>query len=206
MSTGHRWNKSRGDDNVSDWSSARFAGLVGAEQVTVQSENAGGGLITTTLKLDKLPVSVTSITTGNGVGGATVYTLPEGLIRSLGGTANLRVEIDADDQGDFTDSTPGGDIGVGTSAPADADALGVDATDDNICTAAAFAMTDFVDAETHLTSDVSSVLALDGTGGSPVNIVVTVLIDASDIDDGVTSTVKVSGTITIVWGTLGDDD
>lgn len=206
MSTGHRWQRGRGDTNFADWASERFAGVVGGETVSVQSEVAGGGMVKTVLKLTNTPVTVTSVTTGNGVGGTTIYTLPEGLIRSLGGTADLAISIATADQADFTDATPEGDLGIGTLAPANADALGTDATDDNICTAAAFTMASYADSDVKLTNDVSSVLALDGTGGSPVNIVLTALVDAADIDDGTTSTVYVSGTVTLLWANTGDDD
>ena len=194
----------QGEDDFSRWASARNKGKIVSEGVEV-NENAGGGFVTSVFTLKNAKVPVVSVSTGRGVGGLTLATLPEGLTRILGGSASLTVSVAGEDQADFTDGTPEGDIGVGTLAPANNDALGTDATDDNICTAAAFTLASFTGSAS-LTSDVSSVLAVDGTAGSPVNLVLTAAVDAADIDDDTSSFITVSGRVTVVWADLGDDD
>lgn len=162
-------------------------------------EYGDGAVHKTVFTLDELQVDVTSTTDGNGVGGTKIYDFPEGYIQIHGCTANLSLGVLTED--DFTDGTPEGDIGIGTVAPANADALGTDATDDNIATATAFAMTDYVDASVSLPPETS--LNIDGTA-TAVDLYVNALVDAADIDDSTTGELLVSGTITLVWSHLGD--
>lgn len=168
----------------------------------VATEYGDRGVHKTILKLTDVPVSIVSVTTGNGVGGRTLYTMPQGRIAFLGGMANLSCRVHADDQEDYTDATPEGDLGIGTLAPANANALGTDATDDNLCTAAAFTMAAFEDASVHCASEASG-QQFDGTS-TPKDVVLTALVDAADIDDGVTTTLLVSGTVELLWSNLGD--
>lgn len=164
----------------------------------VQLEEAG--LVNkTTITLTDLLVSVVSVTTGAGVGGTQVYTFPAGRILHLGSMADLTLGVET--QGDFTDATPEGDMGVGTLAPANADALGTDATDDDFCTAGAFVMAAYIDSSVQLPSE--AVQQKDGTSTS-IPMFVNVLVDAGDIDDDTTTNVKVGGTITFFWINLGD--
>ena len=146
-----------------------------------------------------MPVSVVSVTTGAGVGGTKFYDFPEGSIRILGCVAELSLGVDV--QGDFTDGTPEGDVGVGTVAPANADALGTDATDDNLGTATAFTMSAYADADINIPSEAA--LNIDGTT-TPVDAYVNILVDAGDIDDSTTTDVFVSGSLVITWANLGD--
>lgn len=162
-------------------------------------EEGNAALHRTEITLTNCPVSVVSVTTGNGVGGTTIYDFPEGYIHIHGATANLSVGVET--QADFTDGTPEGDIGIGTLAPANADALGTDATDDNICTATAFTMTDYVDSSVTLPPEASA--NYDGTS-TAVNLVLTALVDAADIDDDTTTNLLVSGTVVVLWSNLGD--
>ncbi len=108
--------------------------------------------------------------------------------------------IGAAKQADYTDNTPEGDIGIGTLLPANADALGTDATDDNLGTAQAISMTAWAS-----TQDIVSeaIVDLDGTS-TPADVIVTALIDAGDIDDDMTTEIEVSGTVTITWINMGD--
>lgn len=153
----------------------------------------------TVLTLTSMPISVVSVTTGNGVGGTKVYDMPEGYIKVLGCTAALSLAVETED--DFTDGTPEGDIGIGTVAPANADALGTDATDDNIGTATAFTMTDYADASVNIPPEAA--INLDGTS-TPIDVYVNALVDAADIDDDTTTNLLVSGTITLTWINMGD--
>jgi hypothetical protein len=169
---------------------------------TVSATESGDGLINKTiLDLGSTPVSVTSITTGAGVGGTKIYDFPQGRILMLGCMADVILTIDAADQADFTDATPEGDLGIGSVAPANADALGTDATDDDFATAVAFTMAAYSDPSVQAPSEAS--LQFDGTS-TPLDMYVNLLVDAADIDDGVTSTVYVSGKVICHWINLGD--
>jgi len=140
------------------------------------------------------------VTTGNGVGGVTLYTMPEGYIYTLGSVAALTWAVPAADQADFTDATPEGQLGIGTLAPANADALGTDATDDSLSTAADITGASYA-GEVNLTSEAP--LAFDGSE-TAMNVVLTGLIDAADIDNDVETTILVSGTVTLHWINRGD--
>lgn len=160
-----------------------------------------GVLQKTILALTNVPVSVISITTGNGVGGTKLYTLPKGRVNFLGAHAELTLSIASAQQADFTDGTPEGDVGIGTLAPANADALGTDGTDDDFATAAAFTMAAFA-GSVDCASEPNG--HKDGSS-TAVPIFVNMLVDAADIDDGVTTTVLVSGTVTVYWFKIGDN-
>lgn len=193
--TGSAWVEANGGTAI-----ARGDGAKNGATVTV-AESGDGVVHKTVLTLADTPVSVVSVTTGNGVGGTKVYDFPEGRIAFLGCTASLVVEVAAAEQEDFTDGTPEGDIGIGSAAPGDADALGTDATDDDYGTAAAFTMSSFVSAAVPIPSE--AIQQFDGSA-TPKDVYVNVLVDAADIDDGVTTEVLVSGTITLHWINLGD--
>ena len=168
---------------------------------TVEAREFGAGVVhKTVLELANVPMSVASVTTGVGVGGVTVYNFPQGRLLRLGCMADLTFVINEDDQADFTDATPEGDVGVGTLAPANADALGTDATDDDWATATAITMAAYSGG---VQCPSEAVGQQDGTSTAKA-LVVTALIDAADIDDSTTSTVYVSGTIVIHWINLGD--
>lgn len=159
-----------------------------------------GGLHTTVLTLASTPLPIVSVTTGNGVGGVKIYDFPLGRIRVLGTTAVLSAAIAAANQADFTNGTPEGDLGIGTLAPADADALGTDATDDNLATARAFTMASYADAEILLPSE--DLITLDGTS-TAIDMILTGLVNAADIDNDVTTEMLISGTVTCHWLNLG---
>lgn len=156
----------------------------------------------TELTLTNVPLPLVSVTTGAGVGGITIYTFPQGRIAFQGGMANLSIAVATAKQADFTDATPEGQLGVGTLAPANADALGTDATDDNLCTAADYTMSSYVDASVVCPSEASG-QQFDGTA-TAINVVLTGLVDAADVDNDVTTEALVSGTIILHWQNLGD--
>lgn len=177
-------------------------GVVSDSSVITPIETWDGFAIhKTQLQLASVPVSVVSVSTGAGVGGALVYTFPAGRILALGTMADLSIEIATAKQADFTDATPEGDVGIGTVAPANADALGTDATDDNFATATPFVMAAYADASVQCPSEAS--LQFDGTT-TATPMYINVLVDAVDIDNDVTSTVLVSGLLTFYWINLGD--
>lgn len=177
------------------------AGFPSGATVSALEKGGGDGVIhKTIIKLESTPVTVISVTTGAGVGGATVYNMPQGRILIHGTQSQLAYNVATADIADFTDGTPEGDVAVGTLAPANADGLGTDATDDNLGTAGAFTMANYT-ASVNIVSEPA--LQFDGTT-TAMNVVVNILVDAGDIDDDTTTTVYVSGNIIITWSNLGD--
>jgi hypothetical protein len=160
-----------------------------------------GGMQRMRLDLVNLPISVTSVTTGNGVGGTKIFTFPEGRVYNFFTRGSLVASVAAAKQADFTDATPEGDLGIGTVAPADADALGTDATDDDWGTAAAFTMSSYVSAAVTIPTEAAA--WFDGTT-TPVSLFVNALVDAADIDDGVTTEILINGWLEIGWMPGGD--
>lgn len=175
------------------------AGTPGAPTVTAE-EQGDGILHKTILRLTSVPVSVVSVTTGAGVGGTKIYDFPQGRLNVIGTMSDLTCVIATGDQADFTDATPEGDVGVGTVAPANADGLGTDATDDDFSTATAITMAAY-SGDVQCPSEAS--LQFDGTSTAK-DMFVNMLIDAGDIDDDTTSTVYVSGVVVVTWTNLGD--
>ena len=163
-------------------------------------ESGSDALHKTTFTLTDVPVPITSVTTGAGVGGLLIYTFPVGYIQRFGCVGNLSISVDAAEQDNFTDGTPEGDIGIGSAAPADADALGTDAADDDWGTAAAYTMTAFEDTDVNIAPEAG---ALVDRNSSAAELYINALVDAADIDDGVTTEVLVSGTLTVTWAHLG---
>ena len=178
------------------------AGSVNGSTIVAREQGMGSVHITT-LTLTNTPLSVVSVTTGNGVGGFKLYTFPEGYIHVLGAHAtNLDFSIASGKQADFTDATPEGQIGIGSLLPANADALGTDATDDDICTAADITFAAYAAADQTLKADAATLVLNGSSTAEDVNL--TVLIDAADIDDGVTTEILVSGTVVVPWIFAGD--
>lgn len=185
--------------NLSNDQGVPDAGLPNGATV-LATEETSGIVNKTILDLASTPMTVTSITTGNGVGGVKIYDFPQGRILMMGCMADIILTIDAGDQADFTDATPEGDMGIGSVSPANADALGTDATDDDFSTATAFTMAAY-SASPQIPSEAA--LQFDGTS-TALDMYVTALVDAADIDDGTASTVYVSGKIICHWINLGD--
>jgi hypothetical protein len=183
---------------VKDPQTEAGVGVVAGTGVSVV-EYGDGAVHKTVFTFDSVQVDVVSVTTGNGVGGTKIYDFPAGYIQLHGavGEVSLAVLTEAD----FTDGTPEGDIGIGTVAPANADALGTDATDDNFCTAAAFTMSAYADSDVNLAPEASA--NFDGTS-TAIDLYFNALVDAADIDDDTTGELLVSGTLTVVWSLLGD--
>lgn len=187
---------------LSNLSASTVASMsAGTAASNVTAEEQGDGILhKTILRLSSVPVSVASITTGAGVGGAKIYDFPLGRLNVIGTMADLTAVIAEGDQADFTDATPEGDIGIGTVSPANADGLGTDATDDDFATATAITMAAY-SGDVQCPSEAS--LQFDGTSTAK-DMFVNMLVDAGDIDDATTTTVYVSGVVIITWTNLGD--
>lgn len=166
---------------------------------TIAQLEEAGLINKTTITLTDLLVAVTSVSTANGFGGTKIYTFPAGRIVHFGAMTDVALSVET--EADFTNGTPEGDVGVGTAAPADADALGTDAADDDFCTATAFVMAAYSDASVQCPSE--AVQQKNGVS-TAIPMFVNILVDAADIDDDVTTNVKVNGTVTFFWMNLGD--
>lgn len=176
------------------------AGVGAVNGATVSAVEYGDGVVhKTVLTLASTVVEVTSVADANGVGGTKIYDFPEGRIAFLGCMADLSLAVGAAEQEFFTDGTPEGDVGIGSAAPANADALGTDATDDDYGTGAAFDLTDFAGT---VTIPSEAIQQFDGTSTAK-DVYVNVLVDAADIDNDATGDVEVSGTVTLTWINLG---
>lgn len=152
------------------------------------------------LTLDAVEVGITSTSTANGFGGIKLYNYPSSHLYTLGAVCNLSIAVPTAEQANFTDATPEGDIGLGTVIIANADAMGTDATDDNIGTANAFTMADYEDTLVPLEPEgVGYADNVAGTRSANLNV----LVDAADIGDDVSTSVEVSGTIIINYIALG---
>lgn len=152
------------------------------------------------LTLDSVSVAITSTSTANGFGGIKLYNYPSSHLYTLGAVCELSISIPSADQADYTDATPEGDLGLGTVIIANADAMGTDATDDNIATANSFTMAAYADALVPLEPEgVGYADNVAGTRAANLNV----LVDAADIDNDVATTVEVSGTIIINYIALG---
>lgn len=165
-------------------------------------ERGFGPVKQTIFHLTDVAVPVVSVTTGNGVGGLKIYDFPAGQILHMGTIAQLSNRIATAKQADFTDATPEGDVGIGTVAPANADALGTDATDDDFATATAFTMSAYADASIAVPSEAQA--SFNGRT-TPIDLYLNHLVDAADIDDGTSSEILYSGKITVNWMNLGDN-
>jgi hypothetical protein len=176
------------------------AGEVAGSGVTVR-EVTSKVVHQTIIKLTDLAVPIVSVGNGRGVGGTKVYDFPAGRILFLGCMADLSARIATAKEGDFTDGTPEGDIGIGSVGMANADAFGTDATDDDYATGSPLAFTDYVDASVTCASEPTA--HFDGTGTAK-DVYVNALIDAADVDDDATTEILVSGEITLTWINLGD--
>jgi hypothetical protein len=157
-----------------------------------------GPYIKSVFTLESLPVTVTSVTTGNAVGGTQIFDFPAGYIRHFGSTADLSIAVT--DEDDYTDGTPEGDVGLGTVAPANADALGTDATDDDFATATAFTLSAHAGA---VDLPPEAAANFDGTSTAK-NLFLNALVDAADFDNDAADDMLFSGTITVCWMNLGD--
>lgn len=180
----------------------KCTGGVGAKNGATVSvvEQGDGNIHKTVLTLTATPLPIVSVGAGNGVGGVKLYDFPEGRICVLGTMADLSLAVAAGKQADFTDATPEGDVGIGTVAPANDDAFGTDATDDDFATGQAFTMSAYA-ATAKCQSE--PVQQMDGTA-TPKDLYLNGLVDAADIDDDVSTEIEVTGTVTVVWVNLGD--
>ncbi len=163
----------------------------------------GSGVIHQTI-FTLVSVIIPTATTADSeiaVGGIKIYDFPAGAISRLGCQADLSSLVVAADQSKLADAAAVGDFGIGTVLPANQDALGTDATDDDWGTAVAYVNSSHIDADIEIPSEAAGIHA-DGT----LDLNMNGSIDAADITNtgsAVTVGIEISGTITITWMNLG---
>jgi len=176
------------------------AAVVGAPNgaTVAASSTVSNGLVKTVLTLTATPITIAGGASGVGEGGVKIFDMPEGQILLLGGGASLTVnEADANIDDDALVT-----LGVGTAVVAGGDdALGTDATDDDILNGADFQLAAST-ATGGLISN-SSVAKFDGTG-TAIDIYMNASVADADIDDDAAA-LTITGTITLYWMLLGDD-
>ncbi len=135
------------------------------------------------------------------VGGIKIYDFPAGAILRLGCQADLSSLVVAADQSKLADAASEGDFGLGTVIPANQDALGTDAADDDWGTAQAYLNSSHIDADIEIPSEAVGIHA-DGT----LDLNLNGSIDAADVTNtggAVTVGIEMSGIITVTWMSLG---
>lgn len=175
------------------------AATVGAPATgyTAVSTIGNTGLIKTVITVPATAFVVVGGATGVGELGAKIYDFPEGQILLLGGGGTYTVtEADAN-----ITATAVVDVSVGTAAVAGGDdALGADATDDDLIDTASLTMS----SSTATGSGVSntSVAKFDGTA-TAIDAYLNVSVQDAGISND-SATVTISGTVTLYWMLLGD--
>jgi hypothetical protein len=162
--------------------------------VTVVEQGCSGVIHKTVLTLTATPITLTDEAGVGQFGGVKIYDMPAGNHIFLGAT------IDADltlTNAAWTDAAEG-DVGLGTTAVTDGNALAT--TEQNIiATTAIAAMTAQVGPINASSADVATVAA---AGTTDTDIYLNVRID--DAEAHITDGGTITGTVTIVWANLGD--
>ncbi len=181
--------------------SGEAVGTVAGAGVTVVER--GNGVIHQSI-FTLVSVIIPTATTADSeisVGGIKIYDFPAGAILRLGCQADLSSLVVAADQSKLADAASEGDFGLGTVLPANQDALGTDATDDDWGTAQAYLNSSHIDADIEIPSEAVGIHA-DGT----LDLNLNGSIDAADITNtgsAVTVGIEMSGIITVTWIKLG---
>ncbi len=163
----------------------------------------GSGLLHQTV-FTLASVIIPTATTGDtqiGVGGIKIYDFPAGAILRLGCQADLSSLVVAADQSKLIDGATPWKIGFGSIIPANQDALGTDAADDDWGTAVQANNSAHIDADIEVVSEAVGIHA-DGTLDLNMSADIP---DAEITDTGgaVTIGIEISGTVTVTWIPLG---
>ncbi len=175
------------------------AAVVGAPATgfTAVSTKAGP-VVTTTITVPATVFTVVGGATGVGELGTQIYDFPEGQIFLLGGYGTFTLlEASAN-----ITATAVVDVGVGTAAVGGGDdALGTDATDDDLLNAASLTLSSSTVTGNIISN--SSAAKFDGTA-TPVDAFLNVSVQDAGIDND-SADITVSGTVVFQWILLGDD-
>ncbi len=182
---------------VSSGSSTPLVSTGAASHATVAAAEGGTGPFhQTVLTLTDFPVLVGN-TTGISFGSRELYAFPQGRISIRGCTLKL-LTFKLTDPLNVTPiaTTHGGDVAVGTTATADATLTG---TDVDLLPSTSIDPISAGIAGATLAADA----LFDGTTTAK-KAFMNVIIDDSDVADGASDLILVSGTLTITWLFLGD--
>lgn len=179
---------------LTDSSNADGSTALSAAYASVSEAGGPGPYKKTILTFTSLPISMTDEAGVVAYGGSKVYDFPEGNILIHGATANLTLlksgaGINADFDGDF---------GVGTVTATNDAALAT--TEQNIIPTTATPQA-VAGATTAKGINAADIAPLDGTT-TPVDVFLNFVID--DLDQNGGGTLLVSGTLTLLWTSLGD--
>jgi len=159
-------------------------------------------MVETTITLNNTPVTVSAAGALNGIGGLAIYEFPRQHLRLLGSTGDLTFSIDAGSRAN-TVANFSGDFGIGIQVPLDTDALGVDANDDIFSTIVAVTAASF-EGSVSLDPSTTNFISSNATPPLPAaSLCLNAQIDAANITDDASVTINVSGTIRVVWASLG---
>ena len=175
------------------------AAVVGAPTsgYTAVSTKAGP-VVTTTITVPATVFTVVGGASGVGELGKQIYDFPEGQIFLLGGYGTFTLlEASAN-----ITSTAVVDVSVGTAIVAGGDdALGTDATDDDLLNAASLTLSSSTVTGSIISN--SSAAKFDGTA-TAIDAFLNVSIQDAGVDND-SADITVSGTIVLQWILLGDD-
>lgn len=169
---------------------------VGVAGTGVVATETGNVVRKTVLSLTDVPVTVGN-TTGISFGGSKIYDFPAGRILLLGATINgITFDLTSEDNVTPIATTHGGDVSIGTTAPTDGTLTGTDVD--------IIPSTSIDPISAGITGAALAASAqFDGTSTAK-DAFLNILIDDSDVADGASDVILVSGTVTLHWMNLGD--
>jgi len=170
-------------------------GSTALSTVAVREYGGGGGLNKTVLELDAVEVAVGN-TTGVSFGGTKLYTFPDGLIYTAGGSV-VDLTLGFANAGNATPlaGTHGGDVSLGSTIAGDGS---LTAADVNI-----MASTSWDPLSTVLSAVSGTGAGLDGTSTAE-DVWLNMIIDDGDVADAASDILEVSGFVTVLWTLMGD--
>jgi hypothetical protein len=180
--------------NTVNLGDAAGAGAKAGTTVTVVEEGGNAAIHKTVLTLTATPITLTDEAGAGQFGGVKIYDMPAGNNVFLGAT------IDADltlTNALWTDAAQG-DVGLGTTAVTDGDALAN--TEQNIIATTAIAAMTAQTGPINASSAAPATIAAAGT--TDTDVYLNVRID--DADAHITDGGTITGTVTLIWANLGD--
>lgn len=157
-----------------------------SDYVTGEVINAGP-IFVVRLNIVSLPVTVAAPGTDTvGFGSSILYTFPKGkLLVGCSGSLALGVT----DQDDYTNGTPEGTYGIGTTAASDAT---ISLADEDIVTEDDYTMASYAATLSPLTGVGNNAI---GTSSTTSSAYLNILVDAADIDDDASDDMLVTGSL-----------
>ncbi len=186
-----------------DSNATHTVGAVTTKTGLTVAETGDGAMHKTVFTLAGVAMTSTDATTNGAQTTQQLYTFPEGHILILGAHAVFATGGIVATTGGGTGYSDTADLGIGVGTVAANAAVGLDGTEEDICTEMDVNLSSKAsDAEAAVAQ--STAAAHDGSGTAIKAILNTSTLDDAD-HGGTADTLTVTGTITIVWTTLGDD-